>query len=58
MGDYVPASMRTDLHNPSVKVENAYVLHKRSFSFLHWYTDWIECAVRTVQGEYSKEQGQ
>ena len=33
LAEYIPASMRTDLHNSTIKTENAHRLHQNSFSF-------------------------
>jgi hypothetical protein len=44
MGDYVPASMRSDLHDRSVKVEKAYSRYQRGLSFVDWYDHWLSSA--------------
>jgi len=53
MGDYVPASMRTDLHDSTIKTENAYRLHSNSFSFNDWYNHWLDSAFRELDREYA-----
>ena len=52
MGDYVPASMRTDLHDSTVKAEKAYALHQQPFTFNGWYGHWLDSALRELAREY------
>ena len=51
MGDYVPASMRTDLHDSTIDVQYAYGLHKHPFSFNDWYDHWLDSAFRELERE-------
>ncbi len=53
MGDYVPASMRTDLHTSEIKTEDAYGLHKEPFTFNGWYSHWLTSASRELEREYA-----
>ncbi len=52
LGDYVPISMRTDLHNTSFKVENSYSLHREAFFFLDWYNHWLRAAIAEIDRQY------
>jgi len=52
MGDYVPAAMRTDLHDSLIKTENSYSLHEIGFSFFDWYNHWLSAAAREIEREY------
>jgi hypothetical protein len=49
IGDYVPASMRIDLHDSTVKVEHSYHPHHNAPSFSDWYTHWLNAAVPEVE---------
>jgi hypothetical protein len=55
MGDYVPASMRTDLHDSTVKTENAYALYREPFTFISWYSHWLDSAIRELEREYHND---
>ena len=52
MGDYVPVSMRTDLHDSTIKTESAYALHREPFTFYSWYDHWLDSALRELEREY------
>lgn len=54
MGDYVPASMRTDLHDSSIKTESAYALGRESFTFDSWYNHWLAMAPAEIEREYGR----
>ena len=36
--------MRTDLHDTTIKTENAYTLRESAFSFDDWYDHWLNAA--------------
>lgn len=54
MGDYVPASMRADLHDSSIKTENAYAQSLESFTFNSWYNHWLAAAPAEIEREYAR----
>jgi hypothetical protein len=56
LGDYVPASMRTDLHDQTIKVEDAYRLQRKPPLFDEWYQHWLDASSAQTQREYSKDQ--
>ena len=51
LGEYVPASMRTDLYDSSLIPEQAYKLPRQPSSFVRWYNHWLVSAQREIEND-------